>query len=93
MKIPKKIEMGGHMISVIKRNLDNEKIDGSCGVFGYFATEKLEIHINSSSPESLQWETFIHEIIEATCFFTETPLPHPTIQSFGLLISQAIQDA
>ena len=93
MKIPQCIKMGGHEISIIKRNLDKEPVDGAIGVFGYFDSEKLEIHINLTAPESVQWETFVHEIIEATCFFTETPLPHSTIQSFGLLISQAIQDA
>ena len=92
MKIPEKIKMGGHTISVTLRELDKEKIDGSIGVFGYFDCEKLEIHIDSGSPESLQWETFIHEILEAVCFFTETKLPHPTIQAFGLLISQAVAD-
>ena len=92
MKIPEKIKMGGHTITVITRGLADVEIDGSVGVFGYFDSEKLEIHVDSNSPPSLQWETFIHEIIEAACFFTETPLPHPTIQSFGLLISQAVAD-
>ena len=92
MKIPKEIKMGGHKLKVIMRNLDKEKIDGAVGVFGYFDSEKLEIHISTTAPESIQWETFIHEIIEATCFFTETQLPHPTIQAFGLLISQAVSN-
>ena len=82
--------MGGHTISVTLRELGKEEIDGTVGVFGYFDCEKLEIHIDNKSPDSLQWETFIHEIIEAACFFTETKLPHPTIQSFGLLMSQAL---
>ena len=85
--------MGGHTITVTIRGLADVEIDGSVGVFGYFDSEKLEIHVDSNSPSSLQWETFIHEIIEAACFFTETALPHPTIQSFGLLISQAITNA
>jgi len=93
VKIPKEIKMGGHKLEVVMRNLDKEKIDGDVGVFGYFDAENLEIHINTTAPKSVQWETFIHEIIEATCFFTETQLPHPTIQAFGLLISQAIKDA
>ena len=84
--------MGGHVIPVKLRDLSKEEVDGSVGVFGYFDCEKLEIHVDSSSPTSLQWETFVHEIIEATCFFTETPLPHSTIQSFGLLISQAMSN-
>ena len=92
MKIPEKIKMGGHTITVTIRGLSDVEIDGSVGVFGYFDSEKLEIHVDSNSPATLQWETFIHEIIEATCFFTETPLPHSTIQSFGLLISQAVAD-
>ena len=82
MKIPGKIKMGGHTISVALRELDEDH--------GYFDSAKLEIHIDNRSPASLQWETFIHEIIEAACFFTETKLPHPTIQSFGLLMSQAL---
>lgn len=82
MKIPKKIKMGGHIITVTLRELDEDH--------GYFDSAKLEIHIDSKSPESLQQETFIHEILEAVCFFTETELPHPTIQSFGLLIAQAL---
>ena len=82
MKIPEKIKMGGHIISVTVRELDEDH--------GYFDSAKLEIHIDNSSPISLQWETFIHEIIEAACFLTETKLPHPTIQSFGLLIAQAL---
>lgn len=84
MKIPKKIKMGGHTISITLRELDEDH--------GYFDSSKLEIHIDSKSPVSLQEETFIHEIIEAVCFFTETELPHPIIQSFGLLISQAVAD-
>lgn len=89
--------MGGHTIPIKIRDLTAVDIagDGSGhteSVFGYFDGERLEIHIDSNSPPSLQWETFIHEIIEATCFFTETPLPHSTIQSFGLLISQAVAD-
>jgi hypothetical protein len=93
VKIPKEIKMGGHKLDVIMRNLDEEEVDGTTGVFGYFDSEKLEIHINTTAPKSVQWETFVHEIIEATCFFTETPLHHSIIQSFGLLISQAIEDA
>lgn len=93
MKIPEKIKMGGHTITVTIRRLDQCEVDGTIGVFGYFDCEKLEIHVDSDSPPSLQWETFIHEIIEAACFFTETALPHPIIQSFGLLISQAITNA
>jgi len=74
--------MGGHTISITLRELDEDH--------GYFDSSKLEIHIDSKSPESLREETYIHEIIEAACFFTETELPHPTIQSFGLLLAQAL---
>tara|TARA_Y100000310_G_scaffold297433_1_gene330448 strand:+ start:776 stop:1081 length:306 start_codon:yes stop_codon:yes gene_type:complete len=90
VKIPEKIKMGGHTITITRRELDKEKIDGTVGVFGYFDSAKLEIHIDCNSPQSLQWETYIHEILEAVCFFTETKLPHPTIQSFGLLLAQAL---
>ena len=91
-KIPEKIKMGGHTITVTRRELDKEKVDGAVGVFGYFDSAKLEIHIDCNSPQSLQWETYIHEILEAVCFFTETKLPHPTIQSFGLLLAQALDN-
>jgi hypothetical protein len=76
--------MGGHIISVTLRELDEDH--------GYFDSSKLEIHIDNKSPISLQWETFIHEILEAACFFTETKLKHPTIQAFGLLLAQALEN-
>ena len=77
--------MGGHVISITLRELGEDH--------GYFDGGKLEIHIDNTAPDTLQAETFIHEIIEAACFFTETKLPHPTIQSFGLLIAQALDSA
>jgi len=82
MKIPHTIRMGGHKIPVTVRILEDNH--------GYFDTEKLEIHIDSASPKSMQTETFIHEVIEAACFFAEIPLPHPNIQALGLLMAQAL---
>tara|TARA_R100000742_G_C4165702_1_gene5716 strand:+ start:161 stop:457 length:297 start_codon:yes stop_codon:yes gene_type:complete len=82
VKIPEKIKMGGHEISITLRELDEEH--------GYFDSGRLEIHINNAGPESLQYETYIHELIEAACFFVEADLPHPLIQSLGLLLAQAI---
>jgi len=84
MKIPNEIKMGGHTITVTIRRLEDNH--------GYFDAEKLQIHIDSASPESIQNETFIHEVIEAACFFAEIALPHPNIQSLGLLMAQAICD-
>ena len=84
MKIPQKINMGGHTITVTVRRLEDNH--------GYFDAEKLEIHIDSTSPESIKAETFIHEIIEAACFFAEITIPHQCIQSLGLLMAQAIWD-
>ena len=85
-KIPEKIFLGGHTIPITIRKLDGED-EGS---YGYFDSGKLEIHIDNGPSNTMKWETFIHEVLEAVCFFTETPLPHPTIQSFGLLIAQAL---
>lgn len=65
MKIPKKINTGGHVYSVeLKKSKDAEKGRNNWGVT--FLEDK-RIIIDSDIPRSLQEETFLHEVMHV-CF-------------------------
>ena len=55
MKIPNKIKMGPHWV-----NIEHRKMDELCGFSDH---SNLTIDIDSSRPQSIQEETFFHEVL------------------------------
>lgn len=85
MKIPSTIEIGGHVIEVVRKS---DLIDHS-EAYGLFDRTHMKIYLEESLGEgSLAWETFWHEVIEALNHFAEADMEHKTIQTFGLLLHQ-----
>jgi hypothetical protein len=80
--LPSFIELGGHVITIDQEELDD--------LYGYFDYQKLRIVIDSTSSNSLQWETLFHEIIEAINAIGEYDLEHFVIQQLGVWLHQAV---
>ena len=82
-RIPVEITIAGHTIEVKRQDLDD--------CYGYFDASKLVIAINTNMNNTLAWETFWHEVVEAINFFSEAEMEHKSIQVFGLLLHQAVE--
>ena len=82
-KLPVEVTIAGHTIEVIRESLDD--------CYGCFDPTKLVIAINTNMNNTLAWETFWHEIVEAINFFSEADMEHKSIQVFGLLLHQAVE--
>jgi len=55
-----------------------------------FDPTELTITIDESLSDTLYWETFWHEVIEALNFFSEAEMDHQSIQVFGVLLHQIV---
>jgi hypothetical protein len=82
--IPNAIRLGGHTIKVVRR----ENLMNKADAYGTFDGAELEIAIDAGLEDSLVWETFWHEVVEALNFFSEADMEHKSIQVFGLLLHQ-----
>ena len=83
-EIPDSIQIGGHTINIVRKAalVDDEEC------YGTFDATALEITIDDQIPQTLAWETFWHEVVEALNVFAETDLEHHHIQVMGLLLHQ-----
>ena len=85
MEIPTAIEIGGHVIGVVRK----QDLIEHAEAYGLFDKINMTIFLDESLGESsLAWETFWHEVIEALNHFAEADMDHKTIQTFGLLLHQ-----
>lgn len=84
MTIPKMIQIGGHTITI---HFQTGLVSYN-QAYGIFDPTNLRIVIDKDLSESVQNETFWHEVIEALNFFTEAGLDHSKIQTFGILLHQ-----
>ena len=81
---PRYIRLGGHVIKVTRKtDLVTEQ-----EAFGTWDDGNLEISIDAGIANSLAWETFWHEVVEAINTSIEGRLDHSVIQSMGLLLHQ-----
>jgi hypothetical protein len=85
--LPETIQIGGHTISVTRRDNLMSRADA----YGMFDGAALEISVDSALEDSLVWETFWHEVVEALNFFSEADMAHRDIQVFGLLLHQVAE--
>jgi len=82
--LPKEIQIGAHTITIERRaGLINHS-----SAYGLFDATSLEIQIDESLSDTLAWETFWHEVMEALNFFSEAGLEHKSIQVMALLLHQ-----
>jgi len=84
MEIPSKIQIGGHEIKVVMKQ---DLVEHS-EAYGMWDLDKMSIYLDKSLSDSLAWETFWHEVIEALNHFAEAEMEHKTIQTFGVLLHQ-----
>ncbi len=88
MKIPKKLKMFGHKITVkYEANYarDENRLGSSCG-------QTLEIKLDPGlSPSSIE-STLIHEIIEQINWHLELKLEHSTISQLEAGLYQVLKD-
>ena len=81
---PKYIRLGGHVVKVTrKKDLVSEH-----DAFGTWDDGNLEITIDADISNSLAWETFWHEVVEAINTSIESNLDHSVIQTTGFLLHQ-----
>lgn len=81
---PRYIRLGGHIIKITRQqDLVTEQ-----EAFGIWDDGNLEIFIDADISNSLAWETFWHEVVEAINSSIESKLDHSVIQSMGLLLHQ-----
>lgn len=83
-KLPEQIDLGGHVIKVVRTHKLLEDHDA----YGMFDPTNLMIHIDGSLNNTMAWETLWHEVVEAINFFSEAGMEHKSIQVFGLLLHQ-----
>ena len=81
-QIPKHIMVGSHKIPIIRKHMDE--------LYGVFDPERMEITIGISDVESIEHETFWHEVVECLNFFVEADIEHKSIQAMGVLLHQII---
>ena len=84
MRIPEQISIGGHTIKIEMRS----GLVSYNQAYGLFDPTELKILIDADIQESIQFETFWHEVIEALNFFCEANMDHSKIQTFGILLHQ-----
>lgn len=85
MKLPKQVEIGGHLIKVTEVT----GLASRHGECGSFQLSSLTIEIDKGLPDTLKEETLWHEIVEAINAIYELELPHRSIQILGVGIHQS----
>ncbi len=87
VKLPKSIRIGAHTIAVRFAGA-REMEDG--GAYGHFSPLKMEIAVREDLAPSLQWATFMHEVIEAIGHFYQLKLEEYQIDVLSEGICQAL---
>lgn len=92
-KIPKKINIGPHTITV--KFVRSKVLDGDMGLAKF---DTFEIFINKEASTAMRYSTFIHEIVEFINFIYELKLPHNKItvletalQSISLIDNESLK--
>lgn len=84
MKIPTKLKIGGHMVTVLEKEMDD------CGTFD---DEKMTITINSKMPQSRKESTLIHEIMHVfNSTLSESREGHSLQDSLAEQLYQVLKD-
>jgi hypothetical protein len=83
MKIPKKLKVGGHIITVKEYPFDEER--SCCGDTSYV---RATIRINSSLTQSQKEASFIHELFHVL----NTTMDHALIDSLAEQLYQVLSD-
>jgi len=84
MQIPKKIKIGGHILTV--------RFSEDIGNMGEWHSAKQIIKLYKDNCQSQHEETLLHEIVEAINGLYEFNLPHDKIQILGAVLHQIIKD-
>lgn len=80
MRIPKKLKIGGHWVTV--------RLSGDIEDNGISDTEKNEIILNKRLPQSQLEATLIHEVFH----FLNTTIKHDLLDSLSEQIYQVLKD-
>lgn len=88
MKIPKKVKIGGFIIT-IKAVKD---IILTKGELGNYEPKEQNINIDESSTVQQQEEVFIHEILEAIKSIYDIELKHNLLTLIATVLHQVIKD-
>ena len=89
MKIPNSLKIGGHTYQVILRN--REKEDGNSNL-GSCNNHLHKIWLDTEVSNTLQEETFLHEIIEALNYNYQLEMSHQTITILTTIFYQVLKD-
>ena len=84
MKIPKQVKIGGHIIKVVLKEMDN------AGLSDY---EKGEISINSKNPQTQIESTLIHEAMHFMNANMADGVEHLLLESLSQQIYQFLKDS
>lgn len=84
MRFPKTLKIGGHSFKVILK----KSWDGSDDEAGYCDTDKNEIVIKSTLPQTQKEGTLIHEIFHAL----NSTIDHPLLDSLSEQFYQVMAD-
>lgn len=80
MKIPKRLKIGGHLVTVrFSKDIEDN---------GFSDTVKNEIVINANLPQSQREATLIHEVLH----FLNTTIKHDLLDSLSEQIYQVLSD-
>ncbi len=87
MNLPEKIKIGAHEVTVLLQNRKESQ------EMGYFDIWHSNIGINiDGTPEDIQAEVLLHEVLEAVCHFNEIRIEHNQLTAISEGIFQVIRD-
>jgi len=92
MKIPKRLKLGGHVMTVEK--IDPATIPAALvpEFIGRWDTRAATLTIMGGQSESCEAVTFLHEILEAVSALYELELEHPKISALAEHLFQVLRD-
>ena len=89
--VPQTIKVGPHTVRVLFSHEECNQPDYA--VFGCFKIQDLEIVLDPQQGDTMLLDTFMYEVIEAINGIYGLELPHPTIQTLGVALSQVLSSA
>lgn len=88
MKIPEKVKIGGYVITVLRKDMEEEE-RGNLGEYHHF-TQEIWLDQNLT-PQGAE-EIFIHEILEAIKDIYLLDYPHEILNINGVALHTIIKD-
>ncbi len=88
MRVPEKIKIAGYQVAV--REVPNMAHDRDH--VGEYFPRTQEIQIEVAATEQQKEEVLLHEILEAIKTLFDLEIPHPALNTLGVVLHQVLKD-